>query len=145
MTGNRQSQPSCNYGFTLVEMTVAITISSILLVAIGSTIIIASHALPDRDSPASLASNAAILTEQLTSEIQSAIFITERTDRAITFIVADRDGDGKVEKLRYTWTGLSGDPLMRSYNDGTESIVMENIEYLQFTFDIETVSIRYFP
>ncbi len=130
-------------GFTLVEMTIAITITSILLVAIGSTIILASHALPDRDSPATLASNAAVLTDQLTSELQSAIFITERTDSAITFTVADRDGDGNVEKLRYAWSGAAGDPLTRSYNDGPESVVLENISSLQFTYNIETISDTY--
>ena len=41
------------------------------------------------------------------ADLQLATGFTERTTKAATFTVPDRDGDSKPETLRYAWSGVA--------------------------------------
>ncbi len=102
--------------FTLVELMVSVAIMSILLVAIGSSILLASKAIPDATNPTSRVIASSNLANQIAAELRSATYITESSATAISFAVPDRDGDGSPELIRYAWSGTAGAPLTRSYN-----------------------------
>ena len=60
------------------------------------------------------------------------------TSRAIEFVVADRDSDGKAERIRYDWSGTPGDPLNKTVNGGTPVAVLASVQNFQLTFFLDT-------
>ncbi|MFP4144456.1 MAG: type II secretion system protein J [Phycisphaeraceae bacterium] len=120
-------------GFTLVEVLVAVSLGAVLMVAITSSVLLAGYSLPDADSPATAAVRQAAVLEQLSTELAHAIHVHERTATATRFTLADRDGDGAPERLRYAWSGRPGDPLTRQMNDQPAVAVVERVE--AFTLD----------
>lgn len=115
-------------GFTLVEMAVSIAIASILFVAIGSAIVLASRAIPDAESPAFRTVRASAAVDRIAAELQTALYLMEHTPNAVAFTVADRNNDGRPERIRYAWSGQPGDPLTRQYNGGTAGAVVDHVE-----------------
>ena len=125
-------------GFSLVELVTSLAIISILMVAMGSAIVIATRGLPDPTSPFAVKVVAAQMAAQLANELTYAITVTEATPTAITFTVADRDSDLVDETIRYAWSGVAGDPLTREYNSGTAINVVEDVQTLAFTYSLRT-------
>src|SRR4030042_90434 len=66
-------------GFTLVELTVSIAITSVLMLAMGSAMLVASRAVPDARSPAGATVYAPQAVEQLVTELQYATSIASRS------------------------------------------------------------------
>lgn len=131
-------------GFTLAEMVVSVAVLSVLLVSIGSAVIIATRAIPDRRNPASHATLAANALTQVAEELGNALHILENEARSVTFTVADRsDPDLKPEVIRYAWSGTPGDPLTRQYNGGTAVVMLENVRQLALNYAITQVAEPY--
>lgn len=137
--------PSCRRGrgFTLVEVAVAGAIFAILAVAMTSAILIASRAVPTVDSPAARTIQAGRAADEIAAELQQAIHIAERSAAAVAFTVADRDGDGSPEAIRYAWSGAAGGPLTRQYNHGTEVAVLEDVHWFALAYDLKAVTEQY--
>ncbi len=130
-------------GFTLLEMATSVAVMSILMVGMGSVILVAGKALPDAERPTSKLIRTSELAGEIVAELQEARHIAERTANAITFTVADRDGDGSPERIRYAWSGMPGDPLTRRYNSGSVVNVLENIHVFDLDYDIQSVTEEY--
>lgn len=130
-------------GFTLIELTVSLAILSILLVGIGSSIVLASHALPDNDSPLIKSVEAGTTLDQIATELETALIIAERSQTSLAFTVPDRDGDGISERIRYAWTGIAGDPLTRQYNSQPEVPILADVNRFNLVFDIESTTETY--
>ena len=130
-------------GFTLVELVVSLALVSITMVAIGSTILMATHALPRQDDPVLGTLNAARVTEQLSTELLTAVYITEWSAHSVGFIVPDRDGDGSMESIRYAWSGEAGEPLMRQYNAEPAAPVLASAEDFSLAFTTLSVPETY--
>lgn len=94
--------------FTLLELTTALGISTILMVGIASAISIALQAnqMPDlvRDTL-----DASDVIADIADEARYAIYITERSDKVLQFAVPDMDEDGIDDVIRYEWSGTIGD------------------------------------
>jgi hypothetical protein len=102
--------------FTLIEVVAALAVASIIFLALGNTIYIATKAIPAKDDPVVTSVQAAQVLDQVAGELETAVGVTDVTSRSIAFTVADRDGDGNAERLAYSWSGNAGDPLVRTYN-----------------------------
>jgi prepilin-type N-terminal cleavage/methylation domain-containing protein len=126
------------HGFTLVEIVVSLSVMSILMLAMGSALLVATKALPDAERTTTKLNQASQIAEQITTELQEARHITERNGQAVTFTVADRDGDGSPERIRYAWSGTAGDPLTRQYNFGTAVTVLADMSQFSLTYDLHT-------
>ncbi len=113
--------------FTLIELVASLAVLAVLMLAIGSTVLLASKAVPDADQPMMRSVAAARVLEQIASDLETAIHIDSLNPRDLRFEVADRDGDGDEEELRYLWSGNAGDPLRLRYNGGSERVVVENV------------------
>lgn len=125
-------------GFTLIEVVLSVTILSILMGAMMSAILISRQAIDDGDSLISRTVAGREAVDEITSDLQLALTITESTATAVTFTVPDRTGDDAAETIRYAWSGIAGDPLTRTFN-GTTVDLTQNVHNLDFTYLTRTI------
>ena len=124
---------------TLVELAVSTAIMSILAVACGSAVVLASRAMElsaepiDTSSPSDAA-------DRVAADMQTALTFSECTATAATFTVPDRDGDGLPETLRYAWSGIEGDPLTLAYNGGEPAIVASDVNDFSLSYLTQTLA-----
>ena len=109
-------------GFSLAELLVSLVIIAILMTAMGSVMVLTGHAV---GLSAAHAGEARVddVVATIAAEQRLASRILERTSRSITFLV-DRDHDGVSETVSYSWSGVPGDPLIRSSNGGPAVILI---------------------
>lgn len=119
---------------------VAVGITSILVAAIGSVILIAGSAVPDSQGPSTAIVKAGAGLEQIAAELQYALSFAERSLHAVQFHVADRDSDGSPEAIRYAWSGTPGAPLMRQYNGATPVEVLGDVRHFELNYILQTIS-----
>lgn len=120
-------------------MVVSLSIISIVFLAMGSVMILASKALPTAGSTAVHTFEAADVLQQLTSELQTATSIAAVTDKSIAFTVPDRDNDSNDEMIIYQWSGTAGDPLVRRYNGGASVNVLPHAFEFNLTYGIKSI------
>ncbi len=118
-------------------------VMSILLVAMASAIVIAAHALPDPDRPTTRLIRTAEVVNDLLAELEEARYVTHHDAQSIAFTVADRDGDGSAERVRYSWSGTAGDPLRRTYNGGAAVDVIASVEQLALGYGYTAITEEY--
>ena len=85
-------------GFSLVELVTSLAIISILMVAMGSAIVIATRGLPDPNSPFAQTMDAAQVVGQIADEVAYATSVTEASATTIEFTV---DRHGTPATIRY--------------------------------------------
>lgn len=114
-------------GFTLIETVVAVAISSILLLTLGSSVLLASRAVPNGREPVLTVAQVQYAVALLRTDIELAIdFASE--DEWILLAVPDRDGDGIPEVIEYRVTP-SGQ-LVRVQNQGTSEVLIRGVKEL---------------
>lgn len=121
-------------GLTLLEMVIGMAIVSVLLVAMGSSIVMSARALPTSSGSNTAALSADAVVEQVMEELRYATKITEATATSLAFTVADRDGDTAEEQIRYSWDGTAGSPLVREYKGGSRVEVIPSVQALSFGY-----------
>jgi prepilin-type N-terminal cleavage/methylation domain-containing protein len=136
MLGSWSRASAGGAGFTLAELVVALAVTSIIMVAIGSTILIAGMALPDSQKFADATINAAAAADRLAAELQYGVSFTERSANAVTFTVADRNGDAVDETIRYAWSGTPGGSLTRQYNNGRAVGLLGGVYDFSLAYDV---------
>ena len=126
-------------GLTLAELSVSLAVIATLMVAIGSIMLLAGRAV---GMTAAQASEALVddLVVTMASEQRMALTVLERSNTSITFTVADRDNDGKPEKIQYSWSGVADAPLMRRYNDQPEVAVVAKVKNFKLTAVTDTAA-----
>jgi prepilin-type N-terminal cleavage/methylation domain-containing protein len=125
-------------GFTLIELITSLLIFAVLAFGMASAVVVTVRAAPDGDDPASTVGAARTELTQLTDDLVAAVYMTEHGANAVTFTLADRDGDGLPEVVRYTWGGTKGDPLVRRYN-GVDATVLEGVQQFELAYTTEHV------
>ena len=124
-------------GLTLAELSVSLLIVSILAVTLGSVMLLTGRAV---GLSATQAAEAKVddAAAALAAEQRFALSVTERTAKSITFTVADRDGDGVPETIRYAWSGFAGDPLTRQLNGGTPVVLVPTVTQFNLSYLLAT-------
>ncbi|MFA9477362.1 type II secretion system protein J [Phycisphaerales bacterium AB-hyl4] len=122
-------------GFSLVELSVAIALSAVVMLALGSAMVLASRALPNADSPALASHDVGRALEQLSTDLQHALYVSERSPHAITFTVADRTGDGSPQRMRYAWSGEPGEPLTWQLDDHDPVDLLPSIDTFELSYE----------
>lgn len=134
------SPRALRHGHSLMELVVAMTSASVLLVGLGSAVLLTSRAFrPETTAPHSRTA-AALVERDLLTDLHLATDFTERTDKAVEFLVPDRDGDGQPELLRYAWSGQVGDPLVFRYNNTPEVPVVSDVRSFSLSFLTRSVA-----
>jgi len=126
--------------FTLIEMVVALAIVSVLLVAMGSAVLLASRALPGNDGAVEVRQHARVAVNDLTGLLFEATAVTEKTDRSIEFVTADLNADAAADTLRFAWSGTPGHPLTRTINGGTPVTVVDGVQEFTLLYTIRSES-----
>jgi hypothetical protein len=129
--------------FSLIELVAAMGITTILLAAIASTVLIATNAIPQTNDAFSGPMTAARVVDQMTGELESALQVLQQTPTSITFTVPPRNGDTTPEKISYSWAGPSGAPLMRQYNSGAAVALISPVDQFSLTPVIATSTESY--
>jgi hypothetical protein len=119
---------------TLLEMIMAMTATTILMAGLSAAVVVTSKAFRPETTAMYARTNSAIAESDVLVDLRLATGFTERTSKAATFSVPDRDGDGRQEKLRYAWSGTSGDPLTLSYNGATPMVVANDVRSLALNY-----------
>jgi hypothetical protein len=127
-------------GFSLLETVAAVGVTSIIMLGIGSAMLLAGRAMPDAHSPTTESVAGADAVEPIIAELQYAVAINQRSGRMIEFTVADRNGDGTPEVIRYEWSGVAGDPLTRRYNGGASLEALSSVRDFSLSYDVQTIS-----
>lgn len=132
-----------HHGHTLIELVVALIASAMLLAGLGSVMLIARQ-IAYTPSAATHRLEASEIVNELADELRLATHVTQRSPTLLEFVVADRDGDGTEERIRYEWSGTPGDPLLRSYNGGDSIEILDSIQdlFLGYTSQDITTSIE---
>ncbi len=125
---------SSPFGFTLIEMVVSLTVMSIVFLAMGSVMLMATKALPKPDAPAGLAFEAADVLRQIASELETATAVSNAQPAVIEFTVPDRNNDASDETIKYEWSGVAGEPLIRQYNGGATVPVLPAVHEFNLAY-----------
>jgi hypothetical protein len=115
-------------------------VTSVILLGAGSAMLIAARALPEAQNPAAESVAGIEALAPITTELQYAVALNQRSDRMIEFTVADRTGDGTPEVIRYEWSGAAGAPLARQYNGGAAVEVLSDVHEFSLSYDLQTIS-----
>lgn len=121
--------------FTMVELVISMAISTLLISALGAALVLASRAMPSRESPQQTAITSCRALDLMTEELSTAIWVAEVYEHSIAFQVPDRDPavSPGPEFIMYSWSGVAGAPLKRSYNNGAAAIVVPQVYSLAIT------------
>jgi len=114
---------------TLIEMVVALSLTTIVVAAATSVMVVASRALPRPTDSVVRATTATMALAIFESEAQTALAVGA-TDAMMALRIPDRNADGVPETITYRWGGVPGDPLIR--DDGTAQTVVENVQNIAF-------------
>ena len=134
----RHSTHNLARALTLVEMLVSMSIVTLIIGAVSSAVIVAARAVNPQSSPASTLSSLGGALNRLLEEASLAITVTEHTPTALTFTLPDRTGDSIDDTIRYSWSGMPGDPLQRQLNADAPTTVAQGIT--RFVLEYETAS-----
>jgi len=131
--------PYARAGVTLAELVVAMAITLMLTVALGSAMLLATRGSEQAAALAEAPQTEAV-TGQIVSDLQRAVAFTERTDAAVAFSVPDRDGDGLAETIRYAWSGTVGDPLTYEYNGSAPIVLADDVQSFSLSYLLRQVA-----
>lgn len=117
-------------GYTLIELVCSLVTTSVLIAGLGSAIKLATLAAPQPQSATSSALSAADVMEMLANDLRYATSVTNQTEKQITITVPDRDGQSPLtETITYSWSGVVGSPLVRTFNASTTNVATNVHEF----------------
>ncbi len=119
--------------FTLLELVLAMAGTTLLLLGVTSTIIVASRAAYDPEQPQSALARSRSIAQTIADDLAQATSVVKGASTAVEFTVADRDADGDEDTIRYEWSGAPGDGIYRSVN-GDPTLLATSIASLKFTY-----------
>jgi hypothetical protein len=127
-------------GHTLMEVLAAVISSTVLMAGLGSVMLVARQIAFTPAAPTNRLDAAEVVNE-LATDLRCAILVMEEPSRMLDFVVADRDGDGAAERIRYEWSGTTGDPLTRSLNGGPPAVVLNSVHEFYVAPTIQTTTL----
>ena len=124
-------------GFTLLEVLISSTVMFILLMAVASAMMIGQRSIGSGAEMSDEVQQGHEAVSQIILDLSLATSFSERTDKAVTFTVPDRNNDASEETIRYVWSGVAGEALTRQYNGGAVVVIVESVFNLKFSYLIK--------
>ncbi len=113
---------------TLIELVVALSITSLVLAGVGAAVRLAAGAMPGRDDALTGLLRGQRLLDEFLDSIATATSIEKLGADGAVFTVPDRDKDGAEERLEYAWSTSPGEAVRLIVNGGDEAKVLETCE-----------------
>lgn len=135
----RSSSRRASRGYTLVELVVASTLMILLFAGLQSAVLLAAKAIPNDAIAADLAAQGAAF-DRIAEDLFYAKKITRATATELAFTVADRDGDAVDDTIQYTWSGVAGASLLRTFNAAAPEELLAGVGALSFAMKTESVA-----
>lgn len=121
-------------GLTLPEVVVALAVSTMIMIALQSTVTVAVKSVPDQSGPVQRDVAVARILRQIESELENCTRVISYTSQRVTFLVADRNSDGVDERISYEFSA-AGSTLARTYNAEAPVNVLTSISDFSLGFD----------
>jgi len=121
-------------------MVVSLPIMALLMVGLGSAIKLSVQAVPNGTSTSSATLSGREVLDLVTADLTYATAITTDVTTAgaanqLTFNIPDRDGLAPTtETITYSWSGVAGTPLTRTFN-GTTTTIAPSIQEFTLAYD----------
>jgi prepilin-type N-terminal cleavage/methylation domain-containing protein len=125
-------------GMTLAELSVSLAVIATLMVATGSVMVLTGRSVSITAAQAA-ESRIDDLVSTMASEQRMALTVTQSTPTSVTFTVADRDGDGVPETIRYAYSATTKE-LTRQVNAGAPVVVAKDVTKFNVAPTTKTVS-----
>ena len=131
-------------GHTLMEVVVAMVAGTVLMGGLASVMFI-SRQVAYTPTASVQRIEAARAISDINDELRYATLLIQRGPRAIEFVVADRDGDNRAERIRYHWGPKDplarppqpGDSLWKTFNGGEATSVVPSVENFLLDYTVE--------
>ncbi|MDB5326342.1 MAG: hypothetical protein JWM57_1911 [Phycisphaerales bacterium] len=120
--------------FTLIEMVTSMAILAILMLACGSIVKMATNAAGSSAVRNASQTQSADAASRMVDDLNVATNFTQRTANAVTFTVPDRLNTGSPQSVAYSWSGIAGAPLLRTFNGGTATAILPAVNSLNFDY-----------
>jgi len=127
-------------GYTLLEIVVSLPIMALLMVSLGSAIKLAAQSVPNGTSTDSTTLSGREVLDLITGDLTYATSIgtdvtTAGAANQLTFSIPDRDGlPPTTETITYSWSGIAGAPLTRTFN-GTTTTIASSVQEFSLAYD----------
>ena len=123
---------SAKKGFTLIELMISLILITAMLGAIWVVYNTAYSVFYGQYGRELIKDRTSLVFLNMTTELHQALSVTAATATSMTF-TADLNGDGAVETVQYTWSGIAGDPLNRISGTDTRQAV-QSVSSLAFAY-----------
>jgi hypothetical protein len=120
-------------GFTLVEMVASLGATAVLLGAMGSLMVLATRAFPSAANASDARLNGGAAMLRIAEDVRSARRLLALTPTEIELELADRTGDGAAETVRFSWSGVAGEPLLRTFNTLPDETIADDVRAFSLT------------
>jgi hypothetical protein len=110
----------------------SLLVLAIITTAAGGLIVLAARVWPTRAVDTGAASLGPALS-RFAEDLAQATAVDGVAGNWILFTVPDRDGDGKVESILYSWSGTPGTPLRRHLSGYSATAVSGPLDVFQLT------------
>lgn len=101
-------------GFTIIELASSLFVSAVVLVAMASSVTLATRALPDASKPAETTVTVQRVLDVVASDARFATSVSIISEHEMSMETPDRNGDDAADVIKYVWSGTAGDPLTRT-------------------------------
>lgn len=126
--------------FTLVELVMSLAVTSILIAALGSAVVLISRTFDPQAAVGARQSSASRVLDQISCELLCAISIEVAEPRDLSFTLMRA---GAPVSVRYTWTGVDAAPLLRTFDGQPAVAILNSVSEWRLVYD--TVSITADP
>lgn len=117
----------------MVELLLAIALSGAVLVVLGHMTRQYGVAVGNLDDSARLQTRAALAVMQMRSELRVARTILSLTSREVTFVHPDVNEDAQSDVVKYSWSGIAGEPLMRTWDGMLPEALLDDCRSFSIT------------
>lgn len=115
-------------GFTLLELVLALSISTIVLLGVASMIGLATKVAPGREGVQDASRAAGDLFAQLRADLLLAQKVVAADPASITLSVPSRTGAALSDTVVYEWGGSPGDPVTLRINGGAQHTLVPHAD-----------------
>jgi hypothetical protein len=146
---NRFSRATTRYqtvcrrpGYTLAEMMICLPLLTLFISGAFSCLAIMRQTIDFQNGPGKARFQGALNVMRIGDDLRDALSFSIRNANDVEFTVPDRNGDAMDDKVRYSWSGTAGAPLLYKFNSlATETIALDvNAFALSYQFGIDTAA-----